>query len=182
VTEPRPLGPIEEAILAGGEHEPLTQKQRMGLDRVTMPEQDADLRAANFREVNLGLTWQLAMLEAERCLQCPKPYCIDGCPVRVNIPRFIKLLRDGDIAAAAESLLDDNALPCVNASSCACGARRASRSPSAASSGTSPTGRRPTPTNSTTPRPPSEVEPWRSSAQGRPASPPPESWPSSATT
>ena len=55
----------------------------------------------NFREVNLGLTYQLAMLEAERCLQCPKPYCIDGCPVAVNIPQFIKLLREGDLPGAA---------------------------------------------------------------------------------
>jgi glutamate synthase (NADPH/NADH) small chain len=97
---------------------PLTQKERMGIDRIEMPEQDADLRSTNFREVNLGLTYQLAMLEAERCLQCPKPYCIDGCPVRVNIPRFIKLLREGDLPGAAESLLDDNALPCVTGRVC----------------------------------------------------------------
>ena len=97
---------------------PLSAKERMAIDRVAMPEQDADLRATNFREVNLGLTYQLAMLEAERCLQCPKPYCIDGCPVRVNIPRFIKLLREGDLPGAADSLLDDNALPCVTGRVC----------------------------------------------------------------
>jgi glutamate synthase (NADPH/NADH) small chain len=97
---------------------PLTQKQRMLLDRVAMPEQDAELRATNFREVNLGLTEQLAILEAERCLQCPKPYCIDGCPVRVNIPNFILHLRDGDLRGAADSLLDDNALPCVTGRVC----------------------------------------------------------------
>jgi len=97
---------------------PLTPKERMGIDRVAMPEQDPDLRATNFREVNLGLTYQLAMLEAERCLQCPKPYCVDGCPVRVNIPRFIRLLREGDLPRAAESLLDDNALPCVTGRVC----------------------------------------------------------------
>jgi glutamate synthase (NADPH/NADH) small chain len=97
---------------------PLTQKERMAIDRVGMPEQAGELRAHNFREVNLGLTYQLAMLEAERCLQCPKPYCIDGCPVRVNIPRFIRLLREGDLPAAAESLLDDNALPCVTGRVC----------------------------------------------------------------
>ncbi len=100
------------------ERPPLTQKERMGIDRVAMPEQEADLRAVNFREVNLGLTHQLAMLEAERCLQCPKPYCVDGCPVRVNIPRFIKLLREGDLTGAADSLLDDNALPCVTGRVC----------------------------------------------------------------
>jgi len=96
----------------------LTQKERMAIDRIAMPEQDAQLRAVNFREVNLGLTQQIAMLEAERCLQCPKPYCIDGCPVRVNIPRFLKFLREGDLPAAADSLLDDNALPCVTGRVC----------------------------------------------------------------
>ncbi|MBI3752404.1 MAG: NADPH-dependent glutamate synthase [Chloroflexi bacterium] len=97
---------------------PLSKKERMQIQRVEMPEQDAILRAANFREVNLGLTEQLAMLEAERCLECPKPYCIDGCPVRVNIPNFIRHLRDGDMAGAAASLLDDNALPCVTGRVC----------------------------------------------------------------
>jgi glutamate synthase (NADPH/NADH) small chain len=96
----------------------LSAKERMAIDRVAMPEQDATARAGNFREVNLGLTQQLAMLEAERCLQCPKPYCVDGCPVRVNIPRFIRLLRAGDLPGAAESLLDDNALPCVTGRVC----------------------------------------------------------------
>lgn len=103
MTEPRP---------------PLSQKERMAIDRVAMPEQAAELRAANFREVNLGLTHQLAILEAERCLMCPKPYCVEGCPVRVNIPRFLKFLREGDLPAAAESLLDDNALPCVTGRVC----------------------------------------------------------------
>jgi hypothetical protein len=98
--------PSEDAPL--GEKVPLTQKQRMGIKRVGMPEQDATVRAGNFVEVNLGLTEQLAILEAERCLQCPKPYCIDGCPVRVNIPQFIRFLRDGDIKSAAASLLSDN--------------------------------------------------------------------------
>ena len=109
--------PPQPAVLAG-ERPSLTQKQRMAIGRVAMPEQDAIVRATNFREVNLGLTYQLAMLEAERCLMCPKPYCVDGCPVRVNIPRFIRLLREGDLPGAAESLLDDNALPCVTGRVC----------------------------------------------------------------
>ena len=103
MTEPRP---------------PLSAKERMAIERVAMPEQDPAARALNFREVNLGLTRQIAMLEAERCLQCPKPYCIAGCPVSVNIPRFLKLLREGDLPAAADSLLDDNALPCVTGRVC----------------------------------------------------------------
>ncbi len=97
---------------------PLSNKERMTIDRVAMPEQAGDARAHNFGEVNLGLTYQLAMLEAERCIQCPKPFCVDGCPVRVDIPRFIKSLRDGDLPAAAESLLGDNALPCVTGRVC----------------------------------------------------------------
>jgi glutamate synthase (NADPH) small chain len=100
------------------ERAPLSKKERMKIDRVAMPEQAAELRAVNFREVNLGLTEQLAFLEAERCLECPKPYCIEGCPVRVNIPQFIRRLRDGDMAGAANSLLDDNALPCVTGRVC----------------------------------------------------------------
>jgi len=97
---------------------PLTPRERMTIERTHMPEQDAVLRAANFREVNLGYTEQLAVLEAERCLQCKNPVCIDGCPVRVNIPRFIELLRIGDMAGAAASLLGDNALPCVTGRVC----------------------------------------------------------------
>jgi glutamate synthase (NADPH) small chain len=100
------------------ERQALTPKERMGIDRVVMPEQAAEVRATNFREVNLGFTEQLAMLEAERCLQCPKPYCIEGCPVRVNIPQFILRLREGDLPGAAASLLDDNALPCVTGRVC----------------------------------------------------------------
>ena len=97
---------------------PLSNKERMAIGRVAMPEQEGAVRATNFGEVNLGLTYQLAMLEAERCIQCPKPFCVEGCPVRVNIPRFIKFLRDGDLPSAAESLLDDNALPCVTGRVC----------------------------------------------------------------
>jgi glutamate synthase (NADPH/NADH) small chain len=101
-----------------GERPVLSKKERMKIERQLMPEQDAILRSTNFREVNLGLTEQLAFIEAERCLQCPKPYCIDGCPVRVNIPRFIERLTQGDMTGAAESLLDDNALPCVTGRVC----------------------------------------------------------------
>ncbi len=90
----------------------------MAIDRVAMPEADAEPRSHSFDEVNLGLTEHLAVLEAERCLQCKNPKCIDGCPVRVNIPRFIDHLRRGDMAGAANSLLDDNALPCVTGRVC----------------------------------------------------------------
>ncbi len=103
---------------APGERPVPTKKERMQIDRQLMPEQEAVVRAHNFGEVNLGFDEQLAMLEAERCLLCPKEYCVDGCPVSVNIPRFIDRLARGDIAGAAQSLLDDNALPCVTGRVC----------------------------------------------------------------
>jgi len=98
--------------------EPLPKKERMRIERGSMPEQNAMARAQNFAEVNLGYSEQLAIIEADRCLQCPKPYCVDGCPVAVNIPNFIRLLGQGDVKAAADSLLGDNALPCVTGRVC----------------------------------------------------------------
>ncbi len=117
MTEPASPVPADEDG-ATAPTTPLTNKERMQIDRVAMPEQAGAARAQNFEEVNLGLTYQLAMLEAERCIQCPKPFCVDGCPVRVDVPRFIKFLREGNMPAAAESLLGDNALPCVTGRVC----------------------------------------------------------------
>jgi glutamate synthase (NADPH) small chain len=115
-TDPRP---IEERLdHPVGERAPINPRERMTILRQLMPEQAADERAHNFGEVNLGFTEKLAVLEAERCLQCKNPTCIEGCPVRVNIPRFIDLLARGDMRAAADSLLDDNALPCVTGRVC----------------------------------------------------------------
>ena len=83
-----------------------------------MSEQDPLIRNANFEEVNLGLPEKAALLEAERCLQCKDPKCVAGCPVMVNIPKFIGLLSAGNLAGAARSLLDDNALPAVTGRVC----------------------------------------------------------------
>jgi len=83
-----------------------------------MTEQDALIRNANFGEVNLGLPEKAALLEAERCLQCKDPKCVAGCPVMVNIPRFIELLSEGNLGEAARSLLGDNALPSVTGRVC----------------------------------------------------------------
>jgi len=96
----------------------LTNRERMAIERLSMPEQLPDVRARNFSEVNLGFTEMLAATEAERCIQCKNPTCIQGCPVRVNIPRFIDFLTKGELKLAAESLLDDNALPCVTGRVC----------------------------------------------------------------
>ncbi len=95
-----------------------TNRERMAIDRVGMPERAAEIRARDFAEVNLGLSMQLAFLEADRCLQCKNPTCMDGCPVRVDIPGFIALLQQGDVRGAARSMLIDNALPCVTGRVC----------------------------------------------------------------
>jgi glutamate synthase (NADPH/NADH) small chain len=96
----------------------LTTQQRLRIRRQNMPEQDSARRAANFEEVNLGFSEQLALLEADRCLQCKNPRCVTGCPVGVNIPRFIDLLAKGKISQAAQSLLCDNALPSITGRVC----------------------------------------------------------------
>jgi glutamate synthase (NADPH/NADH) small chain len=83
-----------------------------------MPEQDSAARAANFTEVNLGFPEQVALLEADRCLQCKDPRCVRGCPVGVNIPKFLDLVTQGRLAEAAQSLMCDNALPAVTGRVC----------------------------------------------------------------
>lgn len=95
-----------------------TTRQRLQIDRQKMTEQEPLIRNANFDEVNLGLAEKIALLEAERCLQCRDPKCVSGCPVMVNIPRFVDLLSTGDLAGAAQSLLGDNALPSVTGRVC----------------------------------------------------------------
>jgi glutamate synthase (NADPH/NADH) small chain len=90
-----------------------SQKERMTIPRQGMPTQEPGVRAGNFEEVALGLTWELAQLEAERCLQCAKPKCVEGCPVGVRIPEFIRALRDGEMASAVSALKDKNNLPAI---------------------------------------------------------------------
>lgn len=92
---------------------PLTQKERMQIPRQEMPEQEPEVRIGNFDEVALGLPWELAQLEAERCLQCGKPHCVEGCPVGVQIPQFIRALREGDLPAAVEAMKAKNNLPAI---------------------------------------------------------------------
>ena len=82
----------------------LSKKDRMKIPRQPMPEQDPALRRSNFEEVNLGFTEELAKMEALRCLQCPKPVCIDGCPVGVKINEFVDLVSKGDFLAASLKL------------------------------------------------------------------------------
>jgi glutamate synthase (NADPH/NADH) small chain len=96
----------------------LSTKQRLQIARQEMTEQEPLVRNANFDEVNLGLPEKVALLEAERCLLCKDPKCITGCPVSVNIPRFIELLSQGNLPEAAHCLLNDNALPAVTGRVC----------------------------------------------------------------
>jgi glutamate synthase (NADPH/NADH) small chain len=91
----------------------LTPKDRLAIERVHMPEQDSSQRAANFSEVNLGLAEAAAIREAQRCLQCKNRKCVEGCPVRVDIPEFIAKVAQGDFAGAAEILQRRNVLPAV---------------------------------------------------------------------
>ncbi len=91
----------------------LTNKERMRIPRHPMPEQDPLERAKNFLEVPLGYTEQMAMEEAERCLQCKNPKCVEGCPVNVRIPEFIYHTAKGDFELAAQKLKENNALPAV---------------------------------------------------------------------
>lgn len=86
---------------------------RMNLLRVEMPKQSPEERRWNFEEVALGYSDKEALGEANRCLQCKKPKCIEGCPVGVEIPQFIKALRDGDMPEAVRALKRRNSLPGV---------------------------------------------------------------------
>jgi len=81
--------------------------------RNEMPRQPAEERIHNFDEVALGYSAERAAAEAERCLQCKKPTCIDGCPVNVRIPEFILCLKQGDMWGAVEALKDLNNLPAI---------------------------------------------------------------------
>jgi glutamate synthase (NADPH/NADH) small chain len=84
---------------------------KLNLNREPMPRQDPKLRARNFNEVALGYSLEQAKEEASRCIQCPKPHCIDGCPVEVDIPGFIRAISDGDMPEAVRILKDKNSLP-----------------------------------------------------------------------
>ena len=89
-------------------------KERTQIERVQMPELDPVYRATTrTEEVNIGLTPEMAMKEAKRCLDCAKPTCVEGCPVNINIPAFIKNIERGEFLAAAKVLKQTSALPAV---------------------------------------------------------------------
>lgn len=89
-------------------------KERTAIPRVHMPELDPEYRSHSLKEeVNIGLTKEQAMTEAKRCLDCANPGCTDGCPVGIDIPRFIKHIECGQIVEAAQTLKETSALPAV---------------------------------------------------------------------
>ena len=94
--------------------EKIKNKDRGLIERVKMPELEPEVRVRyQDREVNRGLTLEQAVKEATRCMDCVTPTCIEGCPVSINIPKFIKYIERGDVLMAATTLKETNALPAV---------------------------------------------------------------------
>ena len=89
------------------------EPQQAAKHRVHMPEQDPKVRAHNFSEVALGYSPEMALAEALRCIQCKKPLCVQGCPVNVRIPAFIKEIQEGHFLKAARIIKATNNLPAV---------------------------------------------------------------------
>jgi len=83
------------------------------ISRQEVKKQPAEIRRHNFDEVALGFTEEQARIEASRCIQCPKPFCVDGCPVGIDIPGFIKEIREGNFKRSFEILHDRNLLPAI---------------------------------------------------------------------
>lgn len=85
----------------------------MAPKKVNMPEQEPTVRNKNFKEVALGYTANMAKEEAERCLHCKHMPCVKGCPVNVQIPDFISLIKEGDFKGAYEKISETSALPAI---------------------------------------------------------------------
>ena len=88
-------------------------KDRLKIPPTDMPEQDPAVRVRNVEEVPLGYTAEMAMTEAKRCLQCKTPFCVEGCPVGIDIPAFIQFIEDGDFPAAIRKMKETNLLPAI---------------------------------------------------------------------
>ena len=91
-----------------------TAKDRVAIERVKMPELRPEVRVKSLHEeVNQGLTFEQAIMESHRCLNCKNPTCVQGCPVNINIPGFIKKLETGDVLGAAAVIKESSSLPAV---------------------------------------------------------------------
>jgi glutamate synthase (NADPH/NADH) small chain len=89
----------------------MAEKSKLNLNRVPIPKQASEVRKRNFNEVALGYDGENALEEASRCISCKKPGCKEGCPVNVDIPEFIKAIREGDMPEAVRILKSKNSLP-----------------------------------------------------------------------
>ena len=89
------------------------KEKKVKVPRQKMPEQDPKVRTHNFEEVPFGYTEEIAIIEAKRCIQCKKPGCIEGCPVEVDIPAFIRLITEGKFIEAGRTIKETNSLPAV---------------------------------------------------------------------
>ncbi len=88
-------------------------KPKIKKEVVPMPKQRPEVRRRNFNEVALGYTEKQAIEEANRCLQCPKPQCVQGCPVEIDIPAFIRLIKEGKFDEAVKKIKEKNSLPAI---------------------------------------------------------------------
>lgn len=112
--QPLQTNEIKKKGINGDAEIKLTAKQRVAIPRVKMNELTPEVRVKSLRkEVNQGLTFQQAITEAQRCLDCKKPTCVQGCPVNINIPGFIKQLEIGNIIEAADIIKQSSSLPAV---------------------------------------------------------------------
>jgi glutamate synthase (NADPH/NADH) small chain len=115
------LAPEEKARLRAGFdadwrkelRKAIPAKDRMKSTRQKMPERSPEERNRDFKEVNLGLTSEMAQEEARRCLDCANPLCVTGCPVSIDIPSFVKLVEAGRFLEAAWKLKETNSLPAI---------------------------------------------------------------------
>ncbi len=101
----------EEKLSGATPKEPGAKKSKINLNRLEMPKQEPEIRRRNFSEVATGYTYEMAMEEASRCIQCKKRNCQQGCPVNIDIPDFIKSLQQGDIEGASKVLKTKTSLP-----------------------------------------------------------------------
>lgn len=104
---------MSETTKAVRANRPQRKPKKPKLPRTPMPCQPAKERATNFGEVTLGYDDEMAMIEASRCLQCKKPKCVDGCPVGIDIPAFVRLIEAGDPAGAIAKLKETTSFPAV---------------------------------------------------------------------